>query len=151
MDEDHPLFDSPPDPEEARARLKARLTTFKPLRPTGAPRLRSVPKRKSSTKEAASVVAGGGRRRRSSAAMDIVMPHTNVRPILIGAQKRPIRSTAREQTKQPRRLSSVVQPPRPPRGREKTVAEGRWLEPMDFIDFILSNDSLTEEFCYMTR
>ncbi|KAF4653201.1 hypothetical protein FOL47_010653 [Perkinsus chesapeaki] len=64
---------------------------------------------------------------------------------MIGTRKRSIVENTVQERKQQK---AVVGRQQQHKGRG---GGGRWVDPMDFIDFILNHDSLTEEFCYMTR
>lgn len=157
------LVKGPPDPDETRARLMARLAAVNTLPPKGASAFRQL----------------GGRR--GSGGPGLVMPHTNVRPIvtqggserkfswgkarIAGTYKRPPRAVPKSRFKRLRGPTGVVKTCRI-QVRENSVVggssssaqepeekpkEGQWSGPKDFIKYLLTRDTATDEFCYMTR
>ncbi|EER04704.1 hypothetical protein Pmar_PMAR013228 [Perkinsus marinus ATCC 50983] len=142
------LVKGPPDPDETRARLMARLAAVNTLPPKGASAFRQL----------------GGRR--GSGGPGLVMPHTNVRPIvtqggserkfswgkarIAGTYKRPPRAVPKSRFKRLRGPTGVVKTCRIQEPEEKPK-EGQWSGPKDFIKYLLTRDTATDEFCYMTR
>ncbi|CEL99773.1 unnamed protein product [Vitrella brassicaformis CCMP3155] len=84
----------------------------------------------------------------------MVVPHTNVKPLPIreptGVRAMRSVSPGRREGEAPMELE----------GKEEGAGERKepnlkedpnWIDPADFVEFILNHESLTEEFCYMNR
>ncbi|EER19028.1 hypothetical protein Pmar_PMAR020369, partial [Perkinsus marinus ATCC 50983] len=69
---------------------------------------------------------------------------------IAGTYKRPPRAVPKSRFKRLRGPTGVVKTCRIQEPEEKPK-EGQWSGPKDFIKYLLTRDTATDEFCYMTR